>query len=138
MLSIVECPIDSHVPVLDPQHAYVTVYWSWIRVLSSPSEGRPLAAVIINDCWIPWVINSELGATSSHSDLIIGFPHQHSQISTLRSALSDRHSQISTLRLALSDQHSQIIELSTIQLNCQIYRAGSLTQTFPGDSPEIP
>ena len=32
---------------LDPQRGYVTVYWSRIRVLSSPSEGRPLAAVII-------------------------------------------------------------------------------------------
>ena len=128
-------------------------------MLSSPSEGRPLAAVIINDCWIPWFINSELGATSSHSDLIGGFPLKHSQISTLRPELSPafQHSQISTLRPELSpafqhsqistlrsvfsdqqDQHSQIIELSTIQLNCQIYRAGSLTETFPGDSPEIP
>ena len=32
---------------LDPQRGYVTVYWLRIRVLSSPSEGRPLAAVII-------------------------------------------------------------------------------------------
>ena len=40
---------------LDPQRGYVTVYWLRIRVLSSPSEGRPLAAVIINDCWIPVV-----------------------------------------------------------------------------------
>ena len=82
-------------------------------MLSSPSEGRPLAAVIINDCWIPWFISSELSATFSHSDLIGGFPlsalsDQHSQISILRSAFSDQHSQISTLKSALSDQHSQI------------------------------
>ena len=40
---------------LDPQRGYVTAYWSRIRVLSSPSEGRPLAAVLINNCWIPIV-----------------------------------------------------------------------------------
>ena len=93
---------------LDHQRGYVTVYWSRIRVLSSPSEGRPLAAVIINDCWIPWFISSELGATFSNSDLIGGFhskefSDQHSQISTLRSALLEHHSQISTRRPALSN-----------------------------------
>ena len=46
---------DQRYIFLDPQRGYVTVYWSRIRVLSSPSEGRPLAAVIINDCWIPIV-----------------------------------------------------------------------------------
>ena len=50
--------IKSRVPALhflDPQRGYVTVHWLRIRVLSSPSEGRPLAAVNINDCWIPVV-----------------------------------------------------------------------------------
>ena len=108
---LVSRTLKSRVPTLlflDPQRGYVTVYWSRIWVLSSPSEGRPLATVIINDCWIPCFINLALGATSSHSDLIVGFPLRHSQISTLRSALSDQHSQIDTLRSAFSDQHSQI------------------------------
>ena len=118
---------SSNVTFLDPQRGYVTVYWSRIRVLSSPSEGRPLAAVTINDCWILWFINSELSATFSHSDLIGRFSQistlrstlsdQHSQISPLRSALSDQHSQISTLRSALSDQHSQISTLRSALLN---------------------
>ena len=107
----------------------MTVYWSRIRVLSSPSEGRPLAAVTINDCWIPWFINSELGGTFSHSDLIGGFHHQHSQISTLRSALSDQHSQISTLRSALSEQYSQISTLRSA-LSDQYSQISTLRSTF--------
>ena len=114
----------------------MTVYWSRIRVLSSPSEGRPLAAVTINDCWIPWFINSELGGTFSHSDLIGGFHHQHSQISTLRSALSDQHSQISTLRSALSEQYSQISTLRSA-LSDQYSQISTLRSTFSDQHSQI-
>ena len=65
--------IKSRVPTLhfflDPQRGYVTVYWSRIRVLSSTSEGRPLAAVIINDCWIPgvyWYSGTPVSDTHTH------------------------------------------------------------------------
>ena len=54
---------------LDPQRGYVTNYWSRIRVLSSPSDGRPLAAVIINDCWIPgvyWYSETPVCVTYTH------------------------------------------------------------------------
>ena len=122
----------------------MTVYWSRIRVLSSPSEGRPLAAVTINDCWIPWFINSDLGGTFLHSDLIGGFSQistlrsafsdQHSQISTLRSAFSDQHSQISTLRSALSDQHSQI---STLRSTSQISISQITLSQFSTHRPEL-
>ena len=85
-----------------------------------------LDADIINVCGIPWVINSKLSATSSHSDHIFGLYQnstpvpqfstirQHSQINTLGSTLSDQHSHISTLRSAFSDQHSQIGTLRSV------------------------
>ena len=57
---------------LDPQRGYVTVYWLRIRVLSSPSEGRPLAAVIITTagpgCLFKFM-NSSISYT--HSDFLL-------------------------------------------------------------------
>ena len=104
-----------------PQRGYVTVYWSRIRVLSSPSEGRPLAAVIINDCWIPWFIVwyfrccwPELSAALTHSELRIKSRTCSSTRTECRTRtqtriefrtrtqIAESSSTVSTLRLELS------------------------------------
>ena len=56
----------------------------------------------------------------------VGFLLQHSQISTLRSALSDQHSQISTLRSAFSDQ--QLSQILRSVLSDQLSQISTLRQ----------
>ena len=64
----------SRVPTLHffyPRRGYVTVYWSQIRVLSSPSEGSSLAAVIINNCWIPGVYWYSKNSSNSYAHTLL-------------------------------------------------------------------
>ena len=92
---LVSRTLKCRVPTLflfDPQREYVTAYWSRIRVLSSPSEGRLLAAVIINDCRIPWFT---VQIKPSFSD------QMSDQTKILRSEFSD---QTKILRPEFSDQ----------------------------------
>ena len=119
----------------------MTVYWSRIRV--------PSSHLLKADRW-PQLSSTIAGSrgllVQNHQGLIyqISKYYQHSdhRIGFHPSALSDHrigfhpsalpYHRIGFHPSAVSD-HQTECQL----LNCQIYRAGSLTQTFPGDSPEI-